>query len=144
MATDDRPELADAFTRLARWLIDAERPILQAHGLTMWQYVVLSELARGPAQTQLALARAISHDKTRLIPLLEGLEADGLIARTPDPADRRARIVELTSRGAGLRAEVAAEIRTMEDDFLASLRATDRTGLLKALKELNGLITTFP
>jgi hypothetical protein len=40
----------------------------------MWGYIALSRLARGPAETQLALATAIGHDKTRLIGVLGGLE----------------------------------------------------------------------
>jgi DNA-binding MarR family transcriptional regulator len=136
VAQEDREELAAMFARIARRLIDAERPVLEAHGLTMWQYVVLSQLAREPAQTQLALARAISYDKTRLIALLDSLEAEGLVSRMPDPSDRRGRIVTITDRGEKRRAAAAHDIRTMEDSVLEPLSPSVRTGLLKALGAL--------
>jgi DNA-binding MarR family transcriptional regulator len=125
------------FARIARRLIDAERPLLEARGLTMWQYIVLSELARGPARTQLALARAISYDKTRLIALLDALQAEGLISRTPDPVDRRGHIVELTELGERRRAAAAGDIRAMEEQLLEPLAPSLRTGLLRGLAALD-------
>ena len=92
------PELAAAFDRLTRRAVALELPVLAAHGLTMWEYVVLSGLVDGPAQTQARLAEAVGRDKTRLIPILDELEARGLLIRTPDPADRRNKVVSLTAR----------------------------------------------
>ena len=82
------------FARVTRRLIAEERPLLDAHGVTMWEYVALSHLGRGAAGSQLAMAEAIGYDKTRLIALLEGLEGRGLVSREPDsagpPGPRRA------------------------------------------------------
>ncbi|HEY3470865.1 MAG TPA: MarR family transcriptional regulator [Amycolatopsis sp.] len=119
-----------------RALAEAERPVLEAHGLTMWQYVVLSALARGSAPSQLVLAQQIHYDKTRLIALLDGLVAEGLVSREPDPADRRARVVRLTPDGARRHAAVRAEIRRLEDRLLAGLGAAERRGLRVALAQL--------
>lgn len=119
-----------------RALAEAERPVLEAHGLTMWQYVVLSALARGSAPSQLVLAQQIHYDKTRLIALLDGLVAEGLVSREPDPADRRARVVRLTPEGARRHAAVRAEIRRLEDRLLAGLGAAERRGLRVALAQL--------
>ena len=71
-------ELAAAFDRLTRRAVALELPVLAAHDLTMWEYVVLSGLVDGPAQTQARLADAVGRDKTRLIPILDALEARGL------------------------------------------------------------------
>ena len=71
----DRDEdLGALFARITRRLIDAERPLLEAHGLSIWEYIVLSGLATGGAPSQLVLARRIGYDKTRLIALLDGPE----------------------------------------------------------------------
>jgi len=129
----DDQDLAALCARLGRRLADAERPILDAHELSMWDYVVLSHLARAPAGTQLALARAIRYDKTRLIALLDGLEAAGLITRAPDPADRRAKVVALTPEGEARRAGVQREIRAMEADALGALPEAERARLRRAL-----------
>ena len=131
-----REDLGALFARITRRLIDAERPLLDAHGLTMWGYAALSHLARGPAETQLSLAAAIGHDKTRLIGVLDTLEADGLISREPDPNDRRARLVRITDAGAARHAAAVGDIRAMEDDLLAELTAGERDTLFAVLPRL--------
>ena len=134
----DGEDLGALFARMTRRLIDAERPLLAEHGLSMWAYIALSQLADRPAGTQLALATAMSYDKTRLIALLDDLERGGLVTRTPDPADRRARIVELTAAGRKRHAAARADIRAMEDELLGDLSATQRTLLRQTLAELAG------
>jgi DNA-binding MarR family transcriptional regulator len=132
----DREDLGALSARITRRLVEAERPLLAAHGLSMWAYIVLSHLAREPAGTQLALAEAIRYDKTRLIGLLDELERDGLITRKPDPTDRRARTVKLTRAGRARHAAAQADVRTMEDEFLGDLSATDRDALHRLLTRL--------
>jgi DNA-binding MarR family transcriptional regulator len=131
-----REDLGAQFARITRRLIAAERPLLAAHDLSMWDYIVLSHLAREPVGSQLALAQAIGYDKTRLIGLLDTLERSGLITRAPDPADRRARIVALTDAGQGRHAAAQADIHAMEDDLLSRLSAGDRQALRRALRQL--------
>ncbi|HEX5926071.1 MAG TPA: MarR family transcriptional regulator [Baekduia sp.] len=133
---EDEEDLGALFARITRRLIDAERPLLAELGLSMWGYIALSHLAHAPAETQLALAQAISYDKTRLIGLLDELEADGLITRTPDPADRRARIISLTDPGTKRHAAARRAIRKMEDDVLAGVSAAERTRLRRTLARL--------
>jgi DNA-binding MarR family transcriptional regulator len=132
----DEEDLGALFARVTRRLIDAERPLLAELGLSMWGYIALSHLAHAPAETQLALAQAISYDKTRLIGLLDELEADGLITRTPDPTDRRARIVSLTAAGRDRHRAARRAIGKMEDDVLADISAGERTRLRRTLSRL--------
>jgi DNA-binding MarR family transcriptional regulator len=132
----DREDLGALFTRVSRRLIEAERPLLAARGLTMWGYVALSRLAGGPAPRQLALAEAMGYDKTRLIALLDELEADGLVTRAPDPHDRRARVVRLTPAGRRRHAAAVRDIRAMEEAVLAELAAHERETLLAVLPRL--------
>jgi DNA-binding MarR family transcriptional regulator len=131
-----REDLGALFARVTRRLIESERPLLAAHGLTMWGYAALTHLARGPAETQLALAAAIGHDKTRLIGVLDALERDGLITREPDPGDRRAKLVRITPLGAERHAATVADIRVMEDELLTRLTAQERETLLAVLPRL--------
>jgi DNA-binding MarR family transcriptional regulator len=124
------------FGRITRRLAEAERPILTQHGLTMWEYIVLASLARRPAETQLALAEAIGYDKTRLIGLLDRLGSESLIARDPDPSDRRARIVALTAAGRKRLIAARRDIHAMEDELLAGLSSAERALLDAALARL--------
>jgi len=132
----ERQDLGALFARITRRLIDAERPLLATHGLSMWGYIALSYLARQPAETQLALAHAIGYDKTRLIALLDELERDGLAAREADPADRRARTVRLTEAGQARLTAARADIRAMEAELLRDLSTVEQRTLLTVLPRL--------
>jgi DNA-binding MarR family transcriptional regulator len=134
-----RPDLAAVLHPLTQALIDAELPVLAAHGLTMWGYVVLNALDGGPVRTQAALAEQISADKTRIISTLDRLQAAGLISRQPDPDDRRVRLLAITPAGQARRAAVQAGIQANEEHLLALLPAADRQGFLRALRVYAGL-----
>ena len=132
----EREDLGALLARAMRRIMEAERPLLEAHGVSMWAYVALTLLARGPAPTQLALAEAMGYDKTRLIKILDGLEADGLISRAPDPSDRRARVIELTPLGRAKFAAIQQDIHAMEDELLSTLSAPERKALRTGLPRL--------
>lgn len=120
-----------------RRLIDEERPLLAKNELSMWDYVVLSRLAAAPAETQLSLARAIGYDKSRLIGLLDGLEAEGLLTREPDPGDRRAKIIALTDAGRKRYEAARRDIRRMERRLLADVEPADAARLRELLALLS-------
>ncbi|WP_040809500.1 MarR family winged helix-turn-helix transcriptional regulator [Nocardia concava] len=135
----DRPDLAAMIVPLGRALMAAEQPVLAAHGLTMWAYVVLLRLDETTTRGQGVLAQEIGADKTRIIAVLDDLQDRGLIERRPDPADRRARLLALTPEGRRLRDAAQAEIQAQEDRLLDKLSATDRRGFLNALTTLAAL-----
>jgi DNA-binding MarR family transcriptional regulator len=136
-AADARPDLAAMLSRLTRALIEVERPILAAHELSMWGYVVLTALRDEPMRTQAALARAIGADKTRIIGVLDELQERGLIEREPDPDDRRMRLLRLTPPGRRLHTSVQRAIRGAEQRLLDRLPATDRATFLQVLRTLD-------
>jgi len=133
---DDRPDLGAMVLRLGHRLLAMEQPILARHGISMWAYIVLSSLRRSPVRTQAALAASIGADKTRMIPVLDDLQQRGLIAREPDPSDRRVRLLELTEEGARVQRAVQADIRVGEAELLAKLGDDDRRVFLRVLSSL--------
>jgi MarR family transcriptional regulator, organic hydroperoxide resistance regulator len=133
---DQNQDLGALFGQITRQLIEAERPLLQAEGLSMWEYIVLSELARHPAPSQLVLARRIRYDKTRLIGLIDGLSERDLVRRTADPADRRARTIALTDRGAAVHGAARTRVRGMEADLLMPFSDDHRMLLRSMLTQL--------
>jgi len=135
--SDDRPDLGAMVARLARALIEAERPILATHELPMWGYIVLTALRDEPMRTQAALARSIGADKTRIIGVLDDLQERGLIEREPDPADRRVRLLRLTAAGRRLQGKVRSAIRKQEESLLGELSAADRSTFLRVLRLLD-------
>ncbi|WP_116376093.1 MarR family winged helix-turn-helix transcriptional regulator [Mycobacterium sp. MFM001] len=132
-----RPDLAAMMGPLVRELIAAEIPVLEAHGLSMWGYIVLSALGRSPVRTQAALAEAIGADKTRIISTLDDLQERGYIERRPDPDDRRVRLLALTEAGRATRDAVQQEIQRGEERWLGKLSADDRRVFLRVLRQLS-------
>jgi DNA-binding MarR family transcriptional regulator len=133
---DDRRDLAAMIAPLARTLVMREEPALQAHGISMWGYLVLTALAEQPVRTQAALAQAISADKSRIIGVLDNLQQRGLISRRPDTSDRRVHLLSLTPAGERLRGSVQAAIRDSEEEVLAAVPPADRDAFLRSLKAL--------
>lgn len=132
----DRPDLAAMLAPLLRDLLAMEAPVLAAHDVTMWGYVVLSALDRSPARTQAALADAIGADKTRIIRTLDDLQRSGLIDREPDPDDRRVRLLAITARGRSVKRAVQRDIQRGEERWLDELSAEERAAFLQALRRL--------
>lgn len=124
-------------TELARQTVAAEMPALESHGLSMWGYVVLTALDRTPIRTQTALAEAIGADKTRIIPTLDELQQHGHIERTPDPDDRRARLLAITESGRAVKDAVQADIQRGEEQWLGTLSANEREVFLRVLNQLS-------
>ena len=135
----ERRDLAAMIAPLQRALIAAELPVLTAHGLSMWGYVVLSALDSEPIRTQAALAEFIGADKSRIIGVLDELEDHGLLQRTRDPADRRARLLAITDEGRRKRTAVQTEIQRNEDRLLRRLPLDDRSAFLRSLATLSAL-----
>ena len=133
---DDRRDLAAMFVPLARALIAREEPVVRAHDLSMWGYVVLTALAEQPVRTQAALAQAINADRSRIISVLDELQERALIDRQPDETDRRVHLLSRTPAGDRLRRSVEAGIRRQEEEVLAELPAADREAFLRSLKAL--------
>ena len=121
---------------LLRDLVAAELPILAAHDLSMWGYVVLNALDRSPVRTQTALAEAIGADKTRIIGTLDELQQRGYIERRPDPDDRRVRLLEITPAGRAVKNAVQSDIQRGEERWLAELTAEERKVFLRVLERL--------
>jgi DNA-binding MarR family transcriptional regulator len=132
----DRPDLGILLHRLTSTVAQRELPLLRAHRLEMWDYVVLGGLEHDSAPNQAQLATSVRRDKTRLIAILDRLEDRGLLHRTPNPDDRRNRIVTLTDAGRTLLADCRRDIRAMEANLLSTLSAADRTAFVRALSTL--------
>ncbi|HEY0225310.1 MAG TPA: MarR family transcriptional regulator [Mycobacterium sp.] len=131
-----RDDLAAMLHPLLRDLVAAELPILAAHDLSMWGYVVLNALDRSPVRTQTALAEAIGADKTRIIGTLDELQQSGYIERRPDPDDRRVRLLEITPAGRAVKNAVQSDIQRGEERWLAELTAEERRLFLRVLERL--------
>src|ERR1700760_3765440 len=95
-----QPDLTWLLHRAAQNMRVALDEAARAHGLAgARDWVVLSALSDGSRQTQLALAHSLGLDKTTMTSLLDRMEARGLVTRSTDSHDRRARLPQLTGEG---------------------------------------------
>ena len=118
--------LYGAANRMARM----HKPFLAPLGLTFPQYLVVLELLNGAPLSVGSLGGRLDMDTGTITPLVKRLEAAGLVTRTRDPNDERRVMVDLTSRGRGLEAEVRGITQKIKsacqltDDGVADLRRT--------------------
>jgi DNA-binding MarR family transcriptional regulator len=92
-------------------------------------YQVLAAAATEAAGSQLALGRQLGVDRTVMTYLLDELERAGLVARTPDPSDRRARRITLTDAGRARLCALERSLRAAEEELLAPLDTGERAEL---------------
>ena len=68
--------------------------------------------------------------------IVDGLEREGLLVRTPDPSDRRAILLELTPKGWNLIAAVHATQHELADWLFVALDTRERAELLRLLGKI--------
>ena len=105
---------------------------LQRHGIAPRYLGLLGIIAENPGQPQSRLAEAIALKRSSLVPIIDRLEADGLVERRPSPADRRYKSVWLTAKGRKIVAELTAKARAHEDRLLQGFTDRERK-MLQAL-----------
>ena len=108
---------------------------LKPSGLTPRHLGVLFEVQARPTSQQ-DLVETIGVDASKLVGLLNDLEADGLVVRRRDPEDRRRHIVEVSEQG-GARLEEAKQIASaVEADLLVGLDEDQVEQLLVLLAQV--------
>jgi DNA-binding MarR family transcriptional regulator len=103
-----------------------------AQDLSPRQFHLLGLLHDRGAMTQRELGAVMDVDPSILVTLLNPLEADGLLSRARDPADRRRHVVTLTPAGSRRLDSAAQAQREAEDQLFAGLSEKQR-GLLRDL-----------
>ena len=101
-------QLCFALHSTSRVVIRKYHAALEAVGVTYPQYLVLLvlwewERTGWPTPNYLALGKRLDFDSGTLTPLLNRMEASGLIKRTVPAHDRRERYIKLTAAGRGLK-----------------------------------------
>jgi DNA-binding MarR family transcriptional regulator len=109
---------------------------LEPLGLDPRQGMVLRVLDTGGAMSQADLARAILVPASKVVALVDELEADGLVERRAGQADRRVRVLHLTDRGRAAVADLNRASTDHEADLTSDLSAEDRRRLLELLERV--------
>lgn len=113
---------------------DDER--LQQVGLRVAQLPVLVALKNGERLTQKALAQIAGVEQPSMAQLLARMERDGLIQRTPDPADGRSSLVSLTPSAIDRLEPGRDMLRLGNDEALAGFTAEETDQLVGMLHRI--------
>ena len=111
-------------------------------GLSSAYMPVFFALAGGESLSQTELARRASVEQPTMAATLKRMERDGLIARTPDPEDRRSALVSLTKRAREKLKSVQAAGHAVNDTAMAPLSAAEQRQYLSLLRRVIAALDT--
>ena len=97
------------------------------------EFAVLCAVGFQEGQTQQALADGLRIPRSRMVSVVDELEARGLVERHPNPDDRRVRELFLAGEGRTLLDRAFAEALAYEEQVGAKLTAAERQQLLDLL-----------
>lgn len=142
----------EARDRTATWAIFLTAKSLRSYfedrfasaGSSLATYRALDEVDRGGTRNQDQLARAMGIEGATLTRHLDRMEADGLIVRRRDPADRRASLVEPTAAGRRLHRRLKEAARAADEELWDGTSERERMrvrDVLAAVRENAARIT---
>jgi DNA-binding MarR family transcriptional regulator len=142
----ERPELDHSpigivgrMSRLAREIEARLEPVYREHGLEPGWHDILATLRRHGPPFQLRptdLTNASMLTSSGTTKRLDKLEQAGLIARSPDPDDRRGTLITLTDAGRELIDALTVEHLANEQRILGALGADEQRRLADLLRKL--------
>ncbi|MGU3362947.1 MarR family winged helix-turn-helix transcriptional regulator [Methylobacterium sp. M6A4_1b] len=109
--------------------------VAERHGISEAKALPLVMIARmGDAPRQHALAEAVGIEGPSLVRLLDQLEKAGLVVRTEDPSDRRAKVLSLTAEGKGVVAAMEVELDRLRAAMFADVDPADLEASLRVFQ----------
>lgn len=104
--------------------------------LTPPQVGLLRAIAGRPGQSQQAIAQLLGTPPSRLVGLVDGLTARGLVERRRNPNDRRLHALHLTAAGEAMLARIARLGEEHDDAICRSLDPAERRQLRALLTRI--------
>jgi DNA-binding MarR family transcriptional regulator len=129
-----RASLGYLVNHLARLMARALYAEIAAQGVVPGQFPVLLALWEEDGLTQAELHRRTDVEQATMAKTLQRMERDGLIVRTPDPADARRARVHLTARARSLESPLVRAARRVNERATAGLSAVDRRRFVRLLQ----------
>jgi len=104
--------------------------------LTPGEFGLMVLVARNMGLSQMALARALGIDRSTLVPILDRLQARGLLVRRRSPTDGRTHALELTPAGTKSLARFTALVRAHEKRIASRLSTAETQSLIDLLEKV--------
>jgi DNA-binding MarR family transcriptional regulator len=109
----------------------------RALSLTLSQCRTLVRLSENEGASQARLAMLADVEPMTMVRTLDRMEADGLVERRADPADRRARRLYLTARGRPLVEEIWKLSDRTRAELFAGIGARERQAFMEVLERIH-------
>lgn len=100
------------------------------------EFAVLRAVGVLEGQSQQALADTLQIPRSRMVSIVDELEARGFVERRPNPSDRRVRELYLTADGRRTLGRAFAEAVAYEQEVGAGLTSEERERLLDLLERI--------
>jgi MarR family transcriptional regulator, transcriptional regulator for hemolysin len=104
--------------------------------LTLSQCKALVRLEKNQGVSQARLAELAEVDAMTMVRILDRMEADGLLERRPDPADRRARCLYLTAKAKPLLDQIWRLADDIRAEIFAGVAKSDRDVFMSVLEHM--------
>ncbi|MBI4469588.1 MAG: MarR family transcriptional regulator [Acidobacteria bacterium] len=110
---------------------------LERVGLSVPKYGALSKLVQAVEPLSLSeLASQLTCVRSNITQLVDRLEAEGLVRRVKDPADRRSKRAAITTLGRERQSAGARQVAKVQRAVARTLSSTDRARIVRALSAL--------
>jgi DNA-binding MarR family transcriptional regulator len=114
------------------------KAILEPFELHPREFAVLRAVSVEDGQTQQALGDRLQIPRSRMVSIVDELEARGFLERRPNPADRRVREIHVTAAGRKVIDQAFAQALAYEQQVTEPLTAAERDQLFGLLERLSG------
>jgi MarR family transcriptional regulator for hemolysin len=119
--------------------------------LNLAQAKALVRLEKNEGVSQARLAELAEVDPMTMVRILDRMEAEGLLERRPDPADRRARCLYLTAKAKPILGEIWRLSDEIRAEIFAGVSQAEREQFMSVLQrlydnisQLEGLVPSTP
>ncbi|MDB5736754.1 MAG: putative transcription regulator protein MarR family [Sphingomonas bacterium] len=125
--------LRDFYARSSRKLDQA----MAEHGASFARTRFLLMIAKEASVRSTDLAAAFGHAPRTVTEAVDGLERDGLVRRTPDPDDRRAKRISITDAGRAVIEETEPARKRFVEEVFGTLTPEERAAMAAMMAKLN-------
>lgn len=119
-------------------LLTGFEKMLGRYGLSQGRFLILIVMNRKPdeATSPSVLAEKIGVTRATMTRLIDGLEKDGLIRRSPHETDRRQQVIRLTAAGRGIMEDLLPDYWSRLYTLMSGLDNTEQAALISLLTKV--------
>lgn len=133
---DDLEELVTAYAELYHHLMRTADRLMAEQGASLARTKLLLCLEKRGPMRGTDIAEFFSQSPRTVTEAIDGLEKSGLVQRTQDPTDRRAKLVQVTPKGVEAAAKTEPVRRQLIEQTFGVLDRDERAKLAEMLAKI--------